>query len=59
MTPVERVANDLARAKQRTDDKDGRAWARRIMQRHARGDRLPAISLDYAREALGLPKEPA
>ena len=34
--------------------KNTRDWARRILQREAEGERLPAISGIYAREALGM-----
>jgi hypothetical protein len=31
---------------------DGLGWARRILEREKRGERLPCISLEKAREAL-------
>ena len=34
--------------------KDGRDWARRIMARHANGERLNLTTLRFAKEALGL-----
>jgi hypothetical protein len=33
---------------------DGRAWARKILARHDAGYQLPRISVEMAREALGL-----
>lgn len=51
---AKRVADNLNSRKRATDY---HGWARRIMQRHARGETLPRISLDYAREVLGL-REP-
>lgn len=36
---------------------DRHAWAKKILLRHERGEALPAISLDYAREVLGLPPD--
>ena len=54
----ERVQAELAKlasvpAAQRQDPK---AWAHRIMARHAHGDRLSTISVRFAREALGIPQ---
>ena len=54
----ERVKAELAKlasvpAAQRQDPK---AWAQRIMARHAHGDRLSTISVRFAREALGIPQ---
>jgi len=54
----ERVRAELAKlasvpAAQRQDPK---AWAHRIMARHAHGDRLSTISVRFAREALGIPQ---
>lgn len=35
---------------------DPKAWAQRIMARHAHGDRLSTISVRFAREAIGIPQ---
>lgn len=37
---------------------DPRGWARRILARHEAGDKLPAVSVRFAREALGLEASP-
>jgi hypothetical protein len=34
---------------------DPRAWAKKIILRHDRGETLPAIAIEWAREALNLP----
>lgn len=40
-----------------TVGRDYKAWAKQIMYREGRGDtELLAIQVDFAREALGLPK---
>lgn len=33
---------------------DGRDWARRILKRQQNGDRVPELSLEFARAALGI-----
>lgn len=33
---------------------DGRGWARRLLERHAAGEKLLPVQLRFAREALGL-----
>lgn len=37
---------------------DPRAWAKRHLARHAAGERVPSITLRFAREALGAASEP-
>jgi len=37
---------------------DPKAWAKRHLARHAAGERVPSITLRFAREALGAASEP-
>lgn len=53
MRKLEAMGESLAGTK-----RDPRAWARKVLERHAAGDRsLPPISIQFAREALGMPPE--
>lgn len=56
---TEHVAAEIARLAEEVaerEHKDRRAWARKILQRAESGDRsLPHISIEYAKEALGMP----
>jgi hypothetical protein len=35
-----------------------RAWAHKILAKHRKGERVPGIALDMAREALGITEPP-
>lgn len=53
----ERVAAELQRIVpviQAPSPSHGKDWARRILARHEAGDKVPAISIRFAREALGM-----
>ena len=50
MTPAKAIEQLAANALKRV--RDPRDWARRILYRHELGERMPEISLRYAREAL-------
>lgn len=54
-----RVAAELARLAplRARATVDGRDWARRILARHADGERIRPISLRFAKEALGVRHE--
>lgn len=56
----ERVAAELSKLAPalKPKDDDGKNWARRIVARAKAGDRVRTISLQFAREALGIKEQP-
>lgn len=53
----ERVQQAVSRLKASSAVVDHKAWAKRLMRRHCAGDRLHAMQLQCAREALQLPTD--
>lgn len=51
-----KVVAEIARLAQTMRDgkKDSKDWARRIIKRHSNGEKVLTVSVEYAREALGI-----